>query len=175
MSEQATTPGTPLADLDIGGIMRLIPHRYPFLLVDRVVEVEAFHHAVGIKNVTINEPFFQGHFPDDPIMPGVLLIEAMAQSAAALVMASLRSVNPGSSVYFTMIEQARFRRPVRPGDTVHLDITVLRNRLGIWKFAGKALVDGELCAQAEFGAKLLLGPDPAAAEEAGVGPASRQA
>ena len=135
-------------------VMRMIPHRYPFLLVDRVVEMRAFESAVGIKTVTINEWFFPGHFPGDPIMPGVLLIEAMAQTAAVLAVAGLGTDQQGHPVYFMSIEGARFRRPVRPGDQLRIEITVLRNKMGVWKFAGKALVDGTLAAEAEFNAKI---------------------
>jgi 3-hydroxyacyl-[acyl-carrier-protein] dehydratase len=155
MLEQASATGSPLTDVDIMGIMRLLPHRYPFLLVDRVVEIEAFRRAVGIKNVTINEPFFPGHFPADPIMPGVLLIEALAQTAAVLVIASIGEAAAGSPVYFMSIDGARFRRPVRPGDRLRLEVTILRSRLGVSKFAGKALVEGEVAAEAEFAAKLM--------------------
>jgi 3-hydroxyacyl-[acyl-carrier-protein] dehydratase len=155
MSEQALASGTELADVDIAGIMRMIPHRYPFLLVDRVVELKAFQRAVGIKNVTINEPFFPGHFPADPIMPGVLLVEAMAQTAAVLAVAGLGPAHAGNPVYFMSIDSARFRRPVRPGDQVRLEITVLRNKMGVWKFAGRAVVDGALSAEAEFSAKIM--------------------
>ena len=143
--------------IDVNTIRTLIPHRYPFLLVDRVIGIEAFQRAIGIKNVTANEAFFQGHFPGDPIMPGVLQIEALAQAAAVLVMASLKAARAGSSVYFTTIENARFRRPVRPGDRVQLEVEVLRNRLGLWKFAGKATVEGDVAAEAGFAAKLMLG------------------
>ncbi len=155
MSEQSLPPGTELADIDIAGIMRMIPHRYPFLLIDRVVEVRTFQRAVGIKNVTINEPFFPGHFPGDAIMPGVLLVEAMAQTAAVLAVAGLGPTHAGHPVYFMSIENARFRRPVRPGDQVRLEITVLRNKMGVWKFGGKATVDGALAAEAEFSAKIM--------------------
>jgi 3-hydroxyacyl-[acyl-carrier-protein] dehydratase len=155
MSEQVVAPGAPLADIDGAGVMRLIPHRYPFLLVDRVAELVAFRRCVGLKSVSVNEPFFPGHFPTDPIMPGVLQIEAMAQTAAVLAMASLGEGHEGSRVYFLGVENARFRRPVRPGDRLHLEINVLRNRLGVWKFAGKAQVDGEPAAEAEFSAKLM--------------------
>lgn len=155
MDEQATPAGTPLADLDAVGVMRLIPHRYPFLLVDRVSGIKAFRRAVGLKSVTANEPFFPGHFPDHPIMPGVLLVEAMAQTAAVLVIASLGEAAAGSPVYFMGVENARFRRPVRPGDQLRLEVEILRSRLGVSKFAGKALVDGQVAAEAEFTAKLL--------------------
>lgn len=156
MSEQASiAPGAPLADIDIAGILRLLPHRHPFVLVDRVTRLTAFQRCVAIKNVTINEPFFPGHFPSDPIMPGVLQIEAMAQAAALLVMASMGERHAGSRVYFMSVENARFRRPVRPGDRLHLDVTVLRSKLGVWKFAGKGLVEDEVVAEAEFAAKLM--------------------
>jgi 3-hydroxyacyl-[acyl-carrier-protein] dehydratase len=155
MRDQDTATGSSLPDVDIAGIMRLLPHRYPFLLVDRVVEIEAFRRAVGIKNVTINEPFFPGHFPAEPIMPGVLLIEALAQTAAVLVIASIGEAAAGSPVYFMSIDDARFRRPVRPGDRLRLEVTILRSRLGVSKFAGKALVEGEVAAEATFAAKLM--------------------
>lgn len=157
MSEQSLASGTELADIDIVGIMRMIPHRYPFLLIDRVVELEAFKRAVGIKNVTINEPFFPGHFPIEPIMPGVLLVEAMAQTAAVLAVAGLGPEYAGNPVYFMGIDSARFRRPVRPGDQVRLEITVLRNKMGVWKFGGRAVVEGALAAEAEFSAKIMRG------------------
>ena len=123
MSEQSFAPGSELPDADINAIMRMIPHRYPFLLIDRVVEMRAFERAVGIKAVTINEWFFQGHFPGDPIMPGVLLIEAMAQTAAVLAVAGLGDDHQGHPVYFMSIDGARFRRPVRPGDQLRLETT----------------------------------------------------
>jgi 3-hydroxyacyl-[acyl-carrier-protein] dehydratase len=155
--EQPLAAGSRLADVDIGGIMRLIPHRYPFLLVDRVIELHAFQRAVGIKNVTINEPFFRGHFPSEPIMPGVLLVETMAQTAAVLAVAGLGPAHEGRPVYFMGIEGARFRRPVRPGDQLRAEITVLRNRLGVWKFGARVTVDGELTAEAGFSAKIVTG------------------
>ena len=129
-----------------------------FQLIDRVVRLDRPKKSIVCRcDVPMESSIFEGHFPGDPIMPGVLQVEAMAQTAAVLIMASLRSVPKGSSVYFASIESARFRRPVRPGDRVHLDIAVLRSKLSIWKFAGKALVDGETAAEAEFAAKLLLG------------------
>lgn len=155
MHEEAAPSGSSLPDVDIAGILQLIPHRHPFLLVDRVLELEAFKRARGIKNVTVNEPFFPGHFPTDPIMPGVLIIEAMAQTAAVLVIASLGAAAAGSLVYFMGIESARFRRPVRPGDQLELGIEVLRSKLGVSKFKGRAMVDGNLAAEAEFTAKIL--------------------
>jgi 3-hydroxyacyl-[acyl-carrier-protein] dehydratase len=150
-------PGSPLADVDITGIMAMIPHRYPFLLIDRVTGLEAFRRATGLKNVTISEPFFAGHFPGHPIMPGVLVIEAMAQAATVLAIASLGPAVRGSPVYFMTVENGRFRKPIFPGDQLRLEIEVHRNRLGVWKFGGKATVDGVLAAEAEFGAKILRG------------------
>ncbi len=153
-TDERIPPGTMLPDADVTAVMRMIPHRYPFLLVDRVIEIRAFEHAVGIKQVTINEWFFQGHFPSDPIMPGVLLVEAMAQTAAVLVVAGLGSGQQGRSVYFMSIDGARFRRPVRPGDQLRLEVTVQRSRMGVSKFGGRAVVDGSLAAEADFTAKI---------------------
>ena len=155
MSEQAPSPGSRLADIDTVGIMAMIPHRYPMLLVDRLVEIEVARRAVGIKNVTMNEPFFVGHFPHDPIMPGVLIVEAMAQAAAVLVVAGLGPGYQGNSVYFMSVESARFRRPVRPGDQLRLEVVVQRSRLGIWKFTGRAMVGENLASEAEFSAKIM--------------------
>jgi 3-hydroxyacyl-[acyl-carrier-protein] dehydratase len=147
--------GSRLADLDIDAIRRLIPHRYPFLMIDRVVDIEAETSAVGIKNVTINEPFFDGHFPGRPIMPGVLVVEAMAQTAAALVIAGLGPAAAGKPVYFMTIENARFRRPVVPGDQLRIQVVRLQKRLSVWKFSGRALVDGRLAAEAIISAKIV--------------------
>jgi 3-hydroxyacyl-[acyl-carrier-protein] dehydratase len=134
--------------MDIREIESLLPHRFPFLLVDRVIEMDIGKKAVGIKNVTINEGFFQGHFPGNPIMPGVLIIEALAQLAGILAFHS--GVVKGSSVYFMSIEKAKFRKPVIPGDQVRLETNVLQHRGNVWKFAGHALVDDKLAAEAEF-------------------------
>jgi len=150
MSE--TTPTT-VPDIDIKGVMRLLPHRYPMLLVDRLTRIELPDRAVGIKAVTINEAFFLGHFPDEPIMPGVLLIEAMAQTAAALVNLGRDQDGPGSVVYFMAIDNARFRRPVRPGDLLEIEVERQQTKLGIHWFKGRALVDGKLCADAVVSAK----------------------
>ena len=133
--------------LTINEIMKNLPHRYPFLLVDRIAELEPGVRAIGIKNVTINEPFFQGHFPDQPIMPGVLIIEAMAQVAGVL---AFRSGVEGNSVYFMSIDNAKFRRPVVPGDQVMMEIKVLKQRGNVWKFAGLATVDEKPVSEAEF-------------------------
>lgn len=147
--------GTELGALDIDDIKRMIPHRYPFLLIDRVVDVIAETSAVGIKNVTSNEPHFQGHFPAKPIMPGVLIIEAMAQTAAVLVVATLGQEAAGQLVYFMTIDQAKFRKPVVPGDQLRLEVNREQRRLGMWKFNGRATVEGQLVAEAIFGAKII--------------------
>lgn len=155
MEKTAIAAGTLLPDVRGTDILQCIPHRYPMLLVDRVVGLKAYERATGIKNVSFNEPFFAGHFPGDPIMPGVLLVEAMAQSAAVLVIRSLGHEGVGSLVYFMAIEEARFRRPVRPGDQLHLEVELQKQKLGVWRFAGKAKVDGEVAADAVFAAKIM--------------------
>jgi 3-hydroxyacyl-[acyl-carrier-protein] dehydratase len=134
--------------MDIKEIQKFLPHRYPFLLVDRVVELEPGTKAVGIKNVTINEEFFQGHFPGQPVMPGVLIIEAMAQVAGLLAFRSGATV--GKSVYFLSIEKAKFRRPVVPGDQLRLEIHILQQRGNVWRFSGNAIVEEKVAAEAEF-------------------------
>lgn len=141
--------------LDIGRIMEMIPHRYPMLMIDRVVDVVADRSAVGIKNVSINEPYFQGHFPSHPVMPGVLIIESMAQTAAVLVVQTLGKEAEGKLVYFMTIDEARFRRPVGPGDTVHVHVEKQRSRGNVWKFRGEAKVNGTLCAEAIYSAMIL--------------------
>ncbi len=151
----APEPGQRLADIDIHGVMRALPHRYPMLLVDAVTELVAYTSAVGIKNVTMNEPFFAGHFPGDPIMPGVLIVEALGQAAAVLMVESLGTKTEDRSVYFMSIDDARFRRPVRPGDRIRLEVTQERTKLGIWWFAGRAVVDGRPVAEARFSARLI--------------------
>jgi 3-hydroxyacyl-[acyl-carrier-protein] dehydratase len=151
----AIPAGTRLEDLDIDGIKRTIPHRYPFLMIDRVVEIEAGNSAVGIKNVTTNEPYFEGHFPERPIMPGVLIIEAMAQTAAALVVSTIGPQAAGKLVYFMTIDQARFRRPVVPGDQLRIKVVKQQQKLGVWKFTGAATVDDRLAAEAVISAKIM--------------------
>jgi len=141
--------------LDVHDIMELLPHRYPFLLIDRVEDIVVGESATGIKNVTINEPFFQGHFPEQAVMPGVLLIEAMAQTAAALVMYTLGKEAHGKLVYFMTVDEARFRKPVVPGDTVRIKVTRLQNRRSVWKFKGEALVEGTLVANASYSAMIV--------------------
>ena len=152
---EAVPAGTPLEDYDIQGIQRLLPHRYPFLLIDQVVDVVAGLSATGIKNVTVNEPQFTGHFPGQPIMPGVLIIEAMAQTAAVLVMATLGRSTEGKLVYFMTIDQARFRRPVVPGDQLRILVEKQQRKLGVWKFKGRAVVGERLAAEAIIGAKIM--------------------
>lgn len=141
--------------VDVAGIMEMIPHRYPFLLVDRVVDIQVDRSAVGIKNVTINEAFFQGHFPRNPVMPGVLIVEAMAQTAAVLVVRSLGKGAAGKLVYFMTIENARFRKPVTPGDQLRIHVAKDRSRGNVWKFNGEAKVEGRLVAEATFAAMLM--------------------
>ncbi|HWK47880.1 MAG TPA: 3-hydroxyacyl-ACP dehydratase FabZ [Stellaceae bacterium] len=145
----------PVPDLDVLQIMQLIPHRYPFLMIEKLVEIVPHVSAVGIKNVSINEPHFQGHFPSKPVMPGVLIIEAMAQTAACLVVHSLGMNSQGKLVYFMSIDDARFRRPVGPGDTLRVRVTKLRNRANVWKFSGEAHVDGVLMAEATYTAMIM--------------------
>ena len=140
--------------LDIQAIKELIPHRYPMLLVDRIEKINGTESAVGIKCVTINEPFFQGHFPHHPIMPGVLIVEAMAQKAAALVCHGLGQDVQEKSVFFMDIEDARFRKPVVPGHVLEFHVTRLQNRRTVWKFKGEARVNGELHAEATFTAMI---------------------
>ena len=156
----ATPAATRLDDLDTEAIHRLIPHRYPFLMIDRVVELFADTSAVGIKNVTANEPFFPGHFPGHPIMPGVLIVEAMAQTAAALVAASVGADAEGKLVYFMTIDQARFRRPVVPGDQLRIKVVRQQKKLSVWRFLGQATVDDKIAAEAVIGAKLVDPPAP---------------
>lgn len=139
--------------LDVNEIMKTLPHRYPFLLVDRVKELELNKRIVAIKNVTINEPFFQGHFPGHPIMPGVLIIEAMAQVGGILAYKS-EPETEGKVVYFMGIDKAKFRRPVVPGDTLEFVLEVIKQRRNIWVFKAEAFVDGERAAEAEIKATL---------------------
>jgi 3-hydroxyacyl-[acyl-carrier-protein] dehydratase len=142
------------ADLDLLQIMELIPHRYPFLLIEKLTDIVPFESAVGIKNVSINEPFFQGHFPTRPIMPAVLIIEALAQTAACLVMHSKELSKQGRLVYFMSVEEAKFRKPVLPGDRLYLHVKKQRNRGNVWRFTGEARVDGALMAEAVYTAMI---------------------
>ena len=144
-----------VAEIDIGRVMEMIPHRYPMLMIDKVVDLVANASAIGVKNVTINEPYFQGHFPSRPVMPGVLIIEAMAQTAAVLVVHSLGPSAEGKLVYFMSVDDARFRKPVVPGDTVYIHVQKERNRGSVWKFSAKAIVNDTLVAEATYAAMIL--------------------
>jgi 3-hydroxyacyl-[acyl-carrier-protein] dehydratase len=141
-----------LDSVDIMEILKLLPHRYPFLLVDRIIEIDGDMSAIGIKNVTANEPHFAGHFPERPIMPGVLLIEAMAQTAGAIC--ARKQGETGNLVYFMTIDNARFRKPVVPGDRVEFHVVKQKQRGNIWKFHCDAKVDGVLVAEADIGAMI---------------------
>ena len=140
--------------IDVAGITKMIPHRYPFLLIDRVQEIVPGASATGIKNVTINEPFFTGHFPEKPIMPGVLIIESMAQTAAVLVVHGLGLETKNKLVYFMSIETARFRKPVIPGDQLEIKVRKKQSRGSVWKFLGEAFVGGTLVAESGFTAMI---------------------
>ena len=141
--------------IDIHRIAEMIPHRYPFLLVDKLVDVVPGERAIGIKNVTANEPFFQGHFPDRPVMPGVLIVEAMAQTAAVIVVAALGEGAEGKLVYFMSIDSARFRRPVGPGDQLRLHCRKEQHRRNVWKFSAEAKVDDVVVAEATYTAMIM--------------------
>ena len=149
------TPAKTLMSADIARIMKLLPHRYPFLLIDRMIDMDGEDSGTAIKNVTINEPFFQGHFPGKPVMPGVLLVEAMAQAAGALVLNHLGDAHAGKLVFFMSIDKARFRKPVLPGDVVHFHVKLSNKRAPVWKYWAEAHVDGKKVAEAEIGAMLM--------------------
>ncbi len=141
--------------IDINRIMEMIPHRYPILMIDRIVEFEPGQSAVGLKNVTASEPHFQGHFPSFPVMPGVMIIEAMAQTAACLVVHTLGKDAEGKLVYFMTIDDARFRRPVTPGDSIYIHINKIHDRRNVWKFHADAKVDGKVVAEATYSAMIM--------------------
>jgi 3-hydroxyacyl-[acyl-carrier-protein] dehydratase len=157
-SMQAGAAGSGLGTADIARIMAMLPHRYPFLLIDRIIDMDRDISATGIKNVTINEPFFQGHFPQAPVMPGVLIIEAMAQTAGGLVLSHLGELNSGKLVYFMAIDRARFRQPVVPGDVLHLKVRQLQKRSNVWRYAAEGLVNERRVAEAEISAMLMPAP-----------------
>ena len=152
-TDEQTAPA--LETLDLAGIMRAIPHRYPMLMIDKMVDMIRNESATGVKNVTMNEQFFQGHFPGHPVMPGVLIIESMAQTAAVLVVETLGGDAAGKVVYFMTIESAKFRRPVVPGDTLKIHVTKERQRGTVWKFSGVARVDGVSVAEATYAAMIM--------------------
>ena len=143
------------ARIDIRRILEMIPHRHPFLMIDEVVDVVANERAIGIKNVSIEEDYFKGHFPTRPVMPGVLIIEAMAQTAAVLVVHTLGPESEGKLVYFMSVDNARFRRPVFPGDRLDVHVVKQRHRGNVWKFEGRAMVGTNLMAEAVFAAMIL--------------------
>jgi 3-hydroxyacyl-[acyl-carrier-protein] dehydratase len=152
----ATAPAaTSAGQIDVTRIMEMIPHRYPLLMVDRIVEYVPGESAVGLKNVTATEPHFQGHFPGFPVMPGVLIVEAMAQTAAILVVHTLGEEAEGKLVYFMTIDNARFRKPVTPGDALYIHIRKLHARRNVWKFEAEAKVDGKIVAEAVYSAMIM--------------------
>lgn len=157
MSEENADQSPSTADL--ARIKRMIPHRYPFLLIDRVDDIVKNESAVGIKNVTANEPHFQGHFPDKPIMPGVMIVEAMAQTAGVLVVETLGMIDQGLLVYFMTLDKTRFRQLVVPGDVLELHVKILRGRGKIWKFWAEGKVRGEIVAEAEYSAMIITQDD----------------
>lgn len=150
-----------LATADIQQIMQLLPHRYPFLLVDKIIDIDRDESGVGIKNVTINENFFQGHFPKFPVMPGVLIIEALAQTAGAICVHNAGVTDIPQIVFFMGIDNAKFRKPVLPGDTLHLHVKKVRNRGNVWRFRCEAKVNGQTVAEAEISA-MIVDPTDAA-------------
>lgn len=152
MSEEVATEKF---SADILEIKRMIPHRYPFLLIDAVKDIELNKSAVGVKMVTVNEPHFQGHFPEKPVMPGVLIIEAMAQTSAVLVSKTLDLIDTGVLVYFMSLDKAKFRQVVQPGDALELHVKVIRGRGKVWKFWGEGTVNGKIVAEAEFTAMIV--------------------
>ena len=150
----ADAAGSTLETVEILELMKLLPHRYPFLMIDRIVEIDGDDSAIGVKNVTINEPHFQGHFPDQPVMPGVLIVEAMAQTAGAICIRLVGASKP-SLVYFLTIDNAKFRKPVVPGDQLRIHVKKIKKRGNLLKFACEGLVDGAKVAEAEISAMMV--------------------
>ena len=156
MEEQTQTPENIIEEIRIDQILKLLPHRYPFLLVDRLKNVVPGVSGIGIKNVTMNEPFFQGHFPENPVMPGVLQIEAMAQTAGIIVLMSLpEEERNGNSVYFMTVDEVKFRKPILPGDVIEFSVQKEQAVRNVFKFRGEARVDGKLVSQAIFSAMVF--------------------
>ncbi len=151
MSEESPKP----VEIDTNAVMRMIPHRYPFLMIDKVVDLTPGERAVGVKCVSMAEPYFQGHFPGKPIMPGVLIVEAMAQTSAVLVAYTMGDEARDKLVYFMSIEDARFRKPVVPGDVLFVQVVKKQNRGAVWKFHGEAMVEGKLVAESNFTAMIM--------------------
>jgi 3-hydroxyacyl-[acyl-carrier-protein] dehydratase len=160
MTNDNSAPERALATADIAKVMQLLPHRYPFLLIDRIIDMDRDESAIGIKNVTMNEPFFQGHFPKYPVMPGVLIVEALAQTAGALCIHHAGKTEIPQIVFFMGIDNAKFRKPVVPGDQLRLHVKKMRSRGPVFKFYGTAKVDGKVVAEAEISAMVV---DPQAA------------
>jgi 3-hydroxyacyl-[acyl-carrier-protein] dehydratase len=150
-----TSAAMEMGTVDVVRVMEMIPHRYPMLMVDKVVRMVRDQSATGIKNVTVNEPYFQGHFPSRPVMPGVMIIESMAQTAAVLVVYTLGPAAEGKLVYFMTVDNARFRRPVVPGDTMQINVVKERRRGNVWKFSGKVMIEDQLAADANFAAMIM--------------------
>ncbi|HML07649.1 MAG TPA: 3-hydroxyacyl-ACP dehydratase FabZ [Xanthobacteraceae bacterium] len=142
---------------DIGDILRLLPHRYPFLMIDRVIDMRGDEHAIGIKNITFNEPYFVGHFPENPVMPGVLMIEGMAQTAGVLCLRLMSSAERRRSIFFLTIDKAKFRKPAVPGDTLEYHVDKIARRRDIWWYRAEAKVGSTLIAEAEIGAIITEG------------------
>lgn len=149
--QENTTPRS----ISIERIMEMIPHRYPFLMIDRIIDMELGEYAIGLKNVSINEQHFMGHFPEKPVMPGVLIIEAMAQTSAVLVVQTLGKDAEGKLVYFMSVDEARFRKPVGPGDALHIRVDKMQSRRNVWKFACVATVEGNKVAEAVISAMIV--------------------
>ncbi len=150
---------TDYVTLELDEIMKLIPHRYPFLMVDRVEKLIPGKQGVGIKCVTTNEPYFMGHFPGNPIMPGVMIVEALAQTAGLIVNKSLPATDQTRDVYFMSIDSARFRKPVKPGMVLHLEVEMVKGRGQVWKYRGEAKVDGQVMAEATYTAMIVDSED----------------
>ena len=142
----------PIEAADIREILRLLPHRYPFVMIDRIVDIRGDEHGVGIKNITFNEPQFLGHFPDNPVMPGVLLIEGMAQTAGVMCLRKMNTASSRQAMYFLTIDKAKFRKPAVPGDTVHYHVDKIAHRRNMWWYRAEAKVENVLIAEAEVGA-----------------------